>query len=103
MSSWHDVCSLAELPEGTGREVVVNGRILALFHVGTEVYAIDGMCSHQGGPLAEGKLAGSVVTCPWHGWQYDVRSGRQQITPSICQSTFPVRIEGDRILVEVGE
>ena len=98
---WHDVGSLANVPEGTGREVVVAGRILAIFRVGADVYAIDGMCAHQGGPLAEGSIEAGIVTCPWHGWQYDVRSGRQQITPTICQTTFPVRIEGDRILVDV--
>lgn len=100
---WHDVCSLAEVPEGTGKEVVVAGRILALFRVGSEVFAIDGMCAHQGGPLADGRVEGCIVICPWHGWQYDVRSGRQQITPTICQATFPVRIEGDRILVSMAE
>jgi NAD(P)H-dependent nitrite reductase small subunit len=100
---WHDVCSLADVPEGAGREVVAGGRIVALFRVGEEVYAVDGMCGHQGGPLAEGTLVGCIVTCPWHGWQYDVRSGRQQITPAICQATFPVRIDGDRILVGVEE
>jgi nitrite reductase (NADH) small subunit len=98
---WHDVGSLANVPEGAGREVVVAGRILAIFRVGADVYAIDGMCAHQGGPLAEGSIEGGIVTCPWHGWQYDVRSGRQPITPAICQTTFPVRIEGDRILVDV--
>jgi nitrite reductase/ring-hydroxylating ferredoxin subunit len=101
MSTWHDVGFLHELPANAGREVVVAGRVLALFRVGSDVYAIDGICAHQGGPLAEGTLAGPVVTCPWHGWQYDVRTGGQQITPTICQATFPVRIEGDRILVAV--
>jgi NAD(P)H-dependent nitrite reductase small subunit len=100
---WHDVGSLTELPEGSGREVVVGERVIALFREGLSVYAIDGMCAHQGGPLAEGKLTDSVVTCPWHGWQYDVRTGRQQITPTICQAIFPVRVEGDRILVQVRE
>ena len=103
MSTWHDVGSIAELPDEGGREVILAGRVLALFRVGADVYAVDGMCAHQGGPLAEGKLTGSIVTCPWHGWQYDVRTGRQQITPTICQATFPVRIEGDRILVAVDE
>jgi NAD(P)H-dependent nitrite reductase small subunit len=101
MSTWHDVGALSELPPDAGREVVVGDRIVALFRVGCEVYALDGVCAHQGGPLAAGKLAGSVVTCPWHGWQYDIRTGQQQISPHICQTTFPVRIEGDRILVEM--
>ena len=102
-TTWHDVGSLADLPTGSGLEVVVGERIVALFRVAEEVYAVDGLCAHQGGPLAAGELDGAVVTCPWHGWQYDVRTGQQQITRNICQATFPVRIEGDRILVQIGE
>jgi nitrite reductase/ring-hydroxylating ferredoxin subunit len=79
--------------------VVVEGRIVALYNVDGDVYALDGVCPHQGGPLGKGRLEGTVVTCPWHGWQFDVRDGQHQINPAMRQPLFPVRVEGDEILV----
>jgi len=95
------LATLDELPPGSAREVEHEGRIYALFHVDGHVTAIDGICAHQGGPLAEGTVAGSTVTCPWHGWQFDVHTGRSALTPRIAQACFEVRIEGRDVLVAV--
>lgn len=99
---WIRVASTAECPPGTGRELVAEGRIIALFNVDGTFYALDGICPHQGGPLGKGALRGSVVTCPWHGWQFDVRDGQHQASAALRHPTFPVRIEGDDILVDIG-
>jgi len=69
------VAHVGDVPMGEGRQVVVDGRWVALFNVSGTHHAIDAICLHQGGPLAQGSLAGRVVTCPWHGWQFDVTSG----------------------------
>ena len=61
------VASLAEVPPGTGRQVQVSGRALAIYNLDGIVHAIDGTCTHRGGPLGEGELAGNVVTCPGTG------------------------------------
>lgn len=107
MSEWIDAAKLTDVPEGTAAEVVVGEAILALIHADGEVHALDGMCAHQGGPLGKGRVesdpaGGCRLTCPWHGWQYDPRSGRQLLSDHIRQRRYPVRIEGDTIQVRLG-
>jgi len=84
-------------------EAVVGDVIVALVNVGGEVHALDGMCAHQGGPLGRGKLEGCTLTCPWHGWQYDVATGKQLLSQHIHQRRYPVRIEGGTILVRLSD
>ena len=90
-----------EIPADTGKCVEIKGKEVALFKIGGKVYAINHVCAHQGGPLAEGGLDGNVVTCPWHGWQYDVTTGVCTFNDSIKQETFKVKEEGEDIFVEV--
>jgi nitrite reductase (NADH) small subunit len=99
--SWHLLAPVEACPEGEAREFVVAGRIVALFHVGEEFFALDGLCPHQGGPLGKGALSGCVVTCPWHGFQFDVRSGAHQSTPNLRQPTFAVKVEADQVYVQI--
>jgi len=103
MPHWLPVANLADCPPGRSLEVVVAGRIVALFNVDGTLQALDGVCPHQGGPLGKGTLRGAIVTCPWHGWQFDVRSGQHQLSATICQPRFPVRVDGEVILVEIDE
>ena len=93
------VASVSDIPVGTGKVVQVAGKTLAVFNCDGSFYATDNACKHRGGPLGEGSLAGSVVTCPWHGWEYDVRSGECQMDTSIKVHTFDVTVQGDDILV----
>jgi nitrite reductase (NADH) small subunit len=101
MSRWIAVAQVADCPEGTSKEVMAEDRVVALYCVDGEHYALDGICPHQGGPLGQGKLTGCVVTCPWHGWQYDVRSGQHQSIPSLVHRHFPVKVEDEQIYVDV--
>lgn len=101
MTEKHRACRTDEIPPGTGKEFTLGGRIVALFHVDGEFYAIDGICSHAGGPLGKGELQGTVVTCPWHGWQYDVTTGNHCLSPQICQNPYPVSVENEEIFVEI--
>ncbi len=93
------VAKVSDIPPGQGRVVVVQGRPVALFNVGGSLYALSNVCLHRGGPIGEGELDGTVVTCPLHGWEYDVRTGSNTINPAARLLTFPVRIEGDDVLV----
>ena len=102
MPNWVRVAELADCPPGSGLERVVGERIVAIFNVDGTLYAIDGVCPHQGGPLGKGALQGTVVTCPWHGWQFNVCSGKHQLNPRISQPTFPVRVEDGAILLDLG-
>lgn len=99
MPDWRLACKLDELTSLAGLEVVIEDRIVALFQVDQEIRAIDGICAHAGGPLAKGRIDGNIVTCPWHGWQYDVSTGRHCLTPNICQQSFPVKVEGNEVYV----
>ena len=99
--TWHKVAAVSDVPVGSARELAAGGRIVALFNVDGTFYALDGICPHAGGPLGEGSLSGSTVTCPWHGWQFDVKTGRQTFNPRIEQQMFPVKVEGDSIWVEI--
>ncbi len=97
----HRVASTDDLPPGSGREVIVADRVVALFRVGDEFYALDGLCPHAGGPLGEGCLTGTRVTCPWHGWQFDVTTGQHCLAPNIVHTTFPVIVEDGSVFVEL--
>lgn len=100
MVRWIEVGSVSDCPPGSIVEVVADDRIVALANVEGQWFALDGICPHQGGPLGQGELRGSVVTCPWHGWQFDVCTGRHTINAGITQPQLPVRVVGDA--VEVG-
>ena len=76
MSDRVRVAEVADVPVGEARVVDALGKTLALFNVDGVISAIDGLCPHQGGPLADGPIEGTLVTCPWHGWQFDVRTGK---------------------------
>ena len=99
---WITVCQTADCPPGEGRELVAGEQIIALYNIDGTFYALDGICPHAGGPLGKGKLTGCIVTCPWHGWQFDVRSGHHQPNRRIVQPRFEVRVEGEWILVDLG-
>lgn len=101
MGEFVKVAKKAEIPADTGKCVEAKGKEIALFKVAGKVSAISHICPHQGGPLAEGGLDGTVVTCPWHGWSFDVVSGVCTFNPAIQQATFKVKEEGEDILVEV--
>jgi nitrite reductase/ring-hydroxylating ferredoxin subunit len=84
---------------GQGIVVEVNGKTLAVFNGDGAFHAIDNTCIHRGGPLGEGDLEGSVVTCPWHGWQYDVTTGACVANPAAKVERYEVKVEGTDVKV----
>jgi len=101
MGNFIKAAGKADVPEGRGKAVTLEGNAIALFNVGGTFHAIDNTCKHRGGPLGEGELDASQVTCPWHGWQYDVTTGECMTTPGVTQKTYNVKVEGDDVLIEV--
>lgn len=98
------VAALAELPPGASLAVRVGDLSIALFNVAGSIYAIDNICPHAGAPLARGPLGGSggaIVTCPLHGWRFDVRTGRSPHLRGERLNTFAVRIADGSIEVGV--
>ncbi len=93
---------VGEIPVGTIREVDVNGKALAVANVAGGFHAIDNTCLHRGGPLGDGPLEGKIVTCPWHGWQYDVTTGKVSQNPSVGVACYPVEVRGGDVFVDLG-
>jgi 3-phenylpropionate/trans-cinnamate dioxygenase ferredoxin component len=90
-----------EVADGTGRIVEIGpGRFIALFNLAGTFYALDNECPHEGGPLGEGDLDRGCVTCPWHGFRFDLATGVCVNSAKLKVASFPVRIEGDEVLVE---
>ena len=113
---WVDVGCQADFPPGEVRRVGVRGRILALVHVGGVIYAVDAKCPHQGGPLDEGRVWDGKLECPWHHFLYDPVTGANiyptnvypadmpQLQSQVMRlELFPVWVEGDRVLVKLGD
>ena len=102
MSRSVKIAETSDLSPGDCKSVEVEGQTIALFNVGGRFYAIDGICTHKGGPLGEGTLDGQIVTCPWHGAEFNVTTGTVLRPPAGSNETsFPVKIEGSDVLVEL--
>ncbi|BCA53509.1 Dioxygenase, ferredoxin subunit [Nitrospira sp. KM1] len=99
MGEFVRVAGTGDVKPGSGIVAESNGKTLAVFNVDGTFYAIDNVCIHRGGPLGEGELEGSVVTCPWHGWRFDVTSGVCKNNPSGKVESYQVQVEGADIKV----
>ena len=104
MPDWTDIADEDELPDGGRLCVTVADRALVVLRVGEDVYAIANTCPHAGRPLEDGEVQGLVITCPYHGYAYNLRNGNNLDYPDIEPPvpTFPVRIEGGKVQVDSG-
>lgn len=134
----HIVAPVREFPVGTRKLVDVRGRPIVVFNINGEFFALANRCPHQGGSLCEGHLVGlieskepghyrysrrgEIIRCPWHGWEFDVRTGKSWCEPDRVRArqfavsiapgatlvegpyvaeTFPVRVEDDYVVIEL--
>lgn len=95
------VAKVEEIPDGQRKIVEVDGLSIGVFHHQGVWVALRNSCVHQGGPVATGALAGEVLTCPWHGYQYDLRSGRCLTDPHAELDRYAVTVAGDTVFVDV--
>jgi 3-phenylpropionate/trans-cinnamate dioxygenase ferredoxin subunit len=94
------VAETSDLAPGQKMLVEYDGWPVGLFNIDGEFYAIDDVCTHDGGPLVEGELHGEVIVCPRHGARFDVKTGAVVTLPAYLPvGTYQVRIEGDDILI----
>lgn len=103
MSEFTRVMSVADLPPGEGREVSVAGWPVALFNVDGQLYALSNTCIHRGGPLGRGFVEGDTVTCPWHSWMFNVKTGENVVNAEMKVARYEVKVEEGQILVRVSE
>lgn len=99
--SWHELGPLDMCAPDTGTEVVIQGEIIALFRVGDDYRALQGTCPHHGGPLGKGTLNGCIVTCPWHGWQFDVTDGTYQHSTQLQHPSYPLKVQDGRLWIQI--
>ncbi len=99
MADFIRVTGTADVNPGHGIVAEVNGKTLAIFNVDGNFHAIDNTCLHRGGPLGEGDVEGQVVTCPWHGWQYNVVTGACVNNPAAKVECYQVKVEGTDVKV----
>ena len=102
MANYMRVASVDDIPEGRAVVVDIDGESLALARVDGDVYCIDNICTHDGGPLGEGELDGTAIECPRHGGRFDVCTGRALSFPAVVPvNAYDVKIEGQDILVDL--
>jgi len=95
------VAEVSDVPPGEARVVAPRGRPLALVNLHGAFYALDNTCPHRGGPLGEGSLEGPFVTCPWHGWRWDVKTGAHANNPAVKVACYPVLVEDGVVYIEI--
>lgn len=96
---YHKVASVGEIPLGAGRLIVVAEQEIALFNFNGEYYAISDTCPHRGGSLAEGFLDGGKVFCPWHCFDFNLKTGECGAVPSLRVQTYEVKIDGEDVFI----
>ena len=102
MATFAKVAKTSDVAPGQGKVVEVGGKILALFNVDGTFHAIDNTCTHRGGPLGEGELAGVEVTCPWHGAIFNVTTGKALGPPAPRGvAHYNARVDGSDVEVEI--
>ena len=102
MAGFVKAAKSGEIAPGKAKMVELNGKKIAIFNVEGAFCAIDDTCTHRGGPLSQGAVRGTTVTCPWHGAQYDLKTG-SVLTPPAPQgvASYKVVVEGDDISIEL--
>jgi 3-phenylpropionate/trans-cinnamate dioxygenase ferredoxin subunit len=104
MSDFIRVAKTTDIPD-PGRIVVeLDDQLVVIVHTRGQFYAIDDVCTHDGGPLGEGELEGFTIACPRHGAKFDVRSGAALTMPATkATRAYPVKVVGDDVLVKLGD
>jgi len=101
MTGFIDIAALDDIPRQGARLVRTEAGCIAVFRTADDrLFALEDRCPHKGGPLSEGIVHGTSVTCPLHAWVFDLNTGQAQGADDDAVRTFPVRIEGGRVLLD---
>ncbi|HUS38245.1 MAG: Rieske (2Fe-2S) protein [Pirellulales bacterium] len=101
MRHFQTVAKVGDIDDGAGAAFKVGDKMIAIFHVDGEYYAIDDFCPHMGASLGSGHLEEGTVTCPWHAWRFSVSDGTWVDNPKLKVGCYDVRVTGDDIQVAV--
>ena len=100
MPTFVTACAVRDIVPGTGKQLTVGGKDVALFNVDGTFYAVDNTCPHRGGPLAEGEVEGCAVTCPWHAWTFDLKTG-ESLIDDLKVACYQAKVEGESVLIGI--
>jgi nitrite reductase (NADH) small subunit len=96
------IATQAELPpENEAKEFPCASKTICIANVNGSYSAMDNVCPHRGGPLGQGMVEGNKVVCPWHGWEWDVKTGAATQDPNMKVAVYPLKIENGDVLVEL--
>lgn len=102
MAEFVKVASVDEIKDGSMKGFTVKGNKLLIANLNGKYYSMCSTCTHKGGPLADGKLEGNIVTCPWHGGKFDVITGKVvDEPPKESEKKYEVKVQGEDILVKI--
>ena len=101
MPEFIKAAKIQDIEPGHGVVADCAGKPVAIFNVGGVFYALSNTCLHRGGPLGQGFLEGSSVTCPWHNWTYDVATGENVVNHDLKVPCYPTRVENGQVQVQV--
>ncbi len=95
------VGALSQLPAGSVIEASIGDDRYAICNIEGRIHALAGTCPHRGGPLGQGAVNGALLTCPWHAWEFDCRTGENDYNPAVKIATYQAQISGDDILIDI--
>jgi nitrite reductase (NADH) small subunit len=102
MPSFVKVATQSDLPaEGEAKEFTLGDKVICVANVNGVISAMDNVCLHRGGPLGQGTIEGDKLVCPWHGWQYDPKTGAAAHNPAAKVAVYPIKMENGDVMVEV--
>jgi nitrite reductase/ring-hydroxylating ferredoxin subunit len=101
MAKFVKVGRVDDLAEGQATVAQVDGQRIAIFHAVGHYYALEASCPHEGGPLADGVIEGLHIICPWHGYDFHLKTGECGLDPDIRALTYPIKVQDDDLLIEV--
>lgn len=101
MAQWYAVAKVKDLKEGDGVMCPIQGRPVGLWKYQDRFYALEDRCPHRGALLSEGDCKNGIVTCPWHAWQFDLKDGHFLENPEIKLKSYPVKVEGEDVFIQI--
>ncbi|MCH2131857.1 MAG: non-heme iron oxygenase ferredoxin subunit [Pirellulaceae bacterium] len=104
MNDFTKIATNSEIPEGGKLYVELDERLVVIFRAGGDLYCLDDVCTHDGGPLGEGQLSGYEIACPRHGAKFDMRTGQALTMPATeATAVHEIKAEGDDVLVRLSQ
>ncbi|HZR28557.1 MAG TPA: Rieske (2Fe-2S) protein [Terriglobales bacterium] len=102
MANFVKIAGKNDLPaSGEAKEFTCGDKMICIANIEGVLSAMDNVCLHRGGPLGQGIVDGGKVICPWHGWEYDPKTGEASHNPTAKVAVYPVKVEGDDVMVEI--